>query len=412
MPIETHDESPAPARRRKKMPREEDLGAYRLLERIRSLLAVLRDSTPHCNRKLHFDEYAAALVFYFFNPAIDSLRGLQQVTEFERVQKALGIRRMSLGAMSESVRTFDPELLACVYQELVDQAPERPRDPRLRNLGQKLTVVDGTVLEALPRMFWAIWLRPGQQGVRVHTQFEILKDTPSLIEVAEGKSSETKHLREHLEPDRLYMLDRGYVCYSLLQMIMDAGSSFVVRLHNNAVLRTVETKELSPEDRKAGVVSDRIVELGGADRRDQLRRPIRVVEIYVPEREARGLGFPKKRTSSNRVVRVEKGEAYTLMVATDRLDLPADVVGLIYHHRWKVELFFRVLKNLLGCRHLLSDSLEGVTIQVYCALIASLLLAEHTGVRPNKRVYELVNSWLSGWVTDEELRERLQKLKK
>jgi hypothetical protein len=340
------------------------------------------------------------------------LRGLQQVTELERVQKGLGIRRMSLGAMSESVRTFDPELLAEVYGELADRAPVRPSDPRLRGLGQTLTAVDGTVLAAIPRMLWATWLRPGQQGVRVHTQFEILKDTPSLIEVAEGSSSETKYLREHLEPDRLYVLDRGYGSYSLFQQILEAGSSFVVRLHNNAVCRALEEKELPEEARAAGVISDRIVELGGPDRRGQLKQPLRVVEVHVPERELRGLGFRKKRTSSNRVLRVDKGEAYTLTLATDRLDLPADVIGVIYHHRWKVELFFRVLKNLLGCRHLLSDSLEGVTIQVYCALIASLLLAEYTGVRPTKRIYELLSLYLSGWVTDEELKAKLQKLRK
>ncbi len=99
-------------------------------------------------------------------------------------------------------------------------------------------------------------------------------------------------------------------------------------------------------------------------------------------------------------------------MATERLYLAADVIAIIYQHRWKVELFFRVMKCVLGCRHLLSDSLEGITIQVYAALIASLLLADYTGVRPTKRTYELLSFYLSGWVDDEELAERLNKLKK
>ncbi len=91
-----------------------------------------------------------------------------------------------------------------------------------------------------------------------------------------------------------------------------------------------------------------------------------------------------------------------MLIATDRLDLPADVIALIYLHRWKIELFFRLLKSVLGCRHLLSDSIEGVSIQVYAALIAVLLLAEYTGLPARRRTYELVTLYLQGWVSDAE----------
>ena len=77
---------------------------------------------------------------------------------------------------------------------------------------------------------------------------------------------------------------------------------------------------------------------------------------------------------------------------------------------WQVELFFRLLKSVLGCRHLLSDSIEGVGIQVYCALIASLLLAEYTGVKPSKRLYELFALYLQGWGDDDELADALARL--
>ena len=101
-----------------------------------------------------------------------------------------------------------------------------------------------------------------------------------------------------------------------------------------------------------------------------------------------------------------------MYLVTDRLDLPADVISLIYQHRWQIELFFRVLKSTFGCRHLVSDSIEGVTIQLYAALIATLLLAEYAGVKPNKRAYELVAFYLQGWVSDAEFYEHLERLKK
>ncbi len=107
---------------------------------------------------------------------------------------------------------------------------------------------------------------------------------------------------------------------------------------------------------------------------------------------------------------IARGEAYDLWIVTDRLDLPADVIALIYQHRWKVELFFRLLKTVFGCRHLLSDSYEGVSIQLYAALIATLLLAEYGGQPASKRLYELVALRLQGWVSDEEFLAALARL--
>jgi len=401
------DKAPTPADLR-----EEDLQGFKFFKRLQGLFDALRPCAAHPNRRLHFDEYALGVLFYFFNPAITSLRGLQRATNFRKVQKALGIRRMSLGSMSESVRLFDPALLAKVFEGVSDRAPERGCDRRLRDLRQVLTVVDGTILPALPRMAWAVWLDPTDRGAKAHVQFEVLKDTAARVEITAGNDAENQHLKARLEAGRLYVMDRGYRDFDLFQEIVDADSSFVVRLGHNAVAETVEEITLTPEAEATGVRSDRIVRLGCKTSRGKFDRPVRLVEVHVPEKPPRGLKYPVKKVSSKKTFRRPLGEAYTLLIATDRLDLPADVIALIYQHRWKVELFFRLLKSVLGCRHLLSDSLEGVSIQVYCALIASLLLAETTGLKPSKRTYELLALYLQGWVDDDELARELAKLKK
>lgn len=64
-----------------------------------------------------------------------------------------------------------------------------------------------------------------------------------------------------------------------------------------------------------------------------------------------------------------------LRIATNLVDVPAEIVAEIYRQRWTIELFFRFFKHILGCRHLLSTSRRGVEIQAYCAIIACLLLA-------------------------------------
>ena len=76
---------------------------------------------------------------------------------------------------------------------------------------------------------------------------------------------------------------------------------------------------------------------------------------------------------------------------------------MIYRRRWQVELFFRWLKCILGCRHWLAESEPGVALQVYLALIAAQLLLVYRGRRPTKREMELLQMYLMGWASVEEV---------
>src|SRR5882724_9507212 len=101
------------------------------------------------NRQLFFDDYVKVVLLYTWNPLIDSIHSLQQTLELPRVAKALGIKRFSAGSFSESVRVFDPELLKPVVEELVGQITPSPKDPRLSQFKDALTLVDGTVVRGL-----------------------------------------------------------------------------------------------------------------------------------------------------------------------------------------------------------------------------------------------------------------------
>jgi len=386
------------APRKKPAISEKDLQGFKCFQMISELLEPLKDCAAHPNRKLTFDEYTALVLFYFFNPIITSLRGLQQVSELEKVQKVLGIRRMSLGSMSESVRAFDPELLGEIFGQLHQQVKSLPMDKRIEALTRELTAVDGTLLPALPRMAWALWQDPMRRAAKAHVHFEVLKGMPVSLQVTDANSSEIEQLRARLEAGRFYIMDRGYRDYRLFQEIIDVGSSFVGRVQSNTVYETIETRPLSLEAIEAGVVSDQVVRLGGKGASGNLRKQVRLVEIYVPE-------------SSDRDFGAKRSGGHTLLLVTDQMDLDADLIGLIYQHRWHVELFFRWMKDVLGCRHLLSDSKEGVTIQVYCALIATVLIALWTGRKPTKRTYELVGLYMQGWATREEVMRHIERLK-
>ena len=74
-------------------------------------------------------------------------------------------------------------------------------------------------------------------------------------------------------------------------------------------------------------------------------------------------------------------------------------MGLIYRYRCQIELFFKWIKCILGCRHWLAESQEGMSIQVYCALIASVLITLWTGAKPSKRQWEALQFYWMGWAT-------------
>lgn len=377
---------PGPAR--KPPIREEQLEGFKYFRMIGPLLERLHPVGSDPKRKIFYDQYVTLLLFRFFNPTITSLRGIQHVTGFEKVQRTLGVRRTSLGSLSEATQVFDPEALVEVIQELSAQAQPLQVDPRLEQIGSVLTAVDGTLLKALPGMIWALWVDEEHRAVKAHVHFEILKGIPVRADVTAGSFSEKTALRRALEPGRLYVLDRGYAEYALFGEILDAGSSLVGRVCNNAVAETIEERPLSEEARAAGVFRDRVVRLGGPATRQGLRHPVRIVEV--------------------RIRKDRNGEETVLQLVTDRLDLPAEVVALIYKYRWQVELFFRWLKCILGCRHLLSLSQDGVTIQVYAAIIASLLISVCTGLKPTKRTFETICLYFQGWASEEELLAHIQ----
>ena len=99
------------------------------------------------------------------------------------------------------------------------------------------------------------------------------------------------------------------------------------------------------------------------------------------------------------------------LLASSCSDLDAAWIALGYKFRWTVELFFRWFKCILGCQHLLSTCENGVAIQVYMALIASLVITLWTGHKPTKRTFEMICHYFSGWATENELLAHIRKLK-
>lgn len=396
--------------------RDRDIVGLKYFDRLMPLLERLHDVGTERdragNRQLFFDQYCAFILLFLFNPIVTSLRGIQRASELKKVQKKLGTRRVSLGSLSEAVEIFDPEPIRQIAGELAAQLEPLGHDRQFPDVKHLITAVDGTVVKTLSRIVEAAYLRSptdgrSLSGWRLHTHFEVERGVPVRIDVTgagtQGGNDERAVLRTALQADRCYVLDRGYAQFALFNAIVTAGSSYVCRVRDNSVHEVVEERPLSAEAAAAGVTFDAVVRMGqdrtGADRPEHAMRLIFIQTTPHQKRGRTGGGTLGPR--SDGVIRI----------ATNLIDVPAEVIGFLYQRRWTIEIFFRFLKHILGCRHLISTDPVGVEIQAYCAIIACLLIALWTGKKPTKSTYEMICFYFIGWADEEELLAHLAKLK-
>jgi hypothetical protein len=394
------------------------LRGWKYLRLLDPLLTRLHDSGTQRdragNRSLHFDQYCALVLLMLFNPMIRSLRSLQQASQLKKVQKKLGCPRTSLGSLSESANVFDPERLKGIIAELSPQLQTVSHDDRLRDLRGTLTLVDATLVNALPSMTEASLLKDQKGSAlvkwRLHTHFEVDRYVPTRIDVTEaagGDGDERAVLERAIEPDRLYVMDRGYAKFGLFNRIVATGSSYVCRLRDNSNYDVVQEAPLSDAGLAQRVLQDAQVIIGKSSK--QAAKPdhtIRVITIAIKPHREKGLSSRSSHQGSTGA-----GSDGVLRLATNLLDVPADVIALIYFYRWTIEIFFRFLKQLLGCRHLISYSQSGIEIQTYCAIIACMLLSLWTGKKPTRRTYEMICFYFMGMADEEEVLQHIAKLK-
>jgi Transposase DDE domain len=392
---------------------QKDIRCLGHLKRVFTLLEPLhevgceRDRAG--NRELFFDDYVKLVLLYIWNPLLESVHDLQQAAALPNVAKALGVRRFSAGSFSESVRVFDPERLKPILGELAAQLTPYAKDPRLADFQPVLTLVDGTVLTALTRLAKAAvglearynTRRDGKAvyGWRLHTQLDLQTFSPHRIDRTGarngGDNRENNVLRRTLEAGRCYVADGTYADRSLFDDIADAHSCYVMRAAQNSVFAVVEERLLSQEALDANVVRDAVVNLNGAGT-EPPRHAVRRIEVQVEPHPRRTRRDPKKQSD-------------LIILYTNLLDLPPELVALIYLYRYTVELFFRIFKQLLGMRHLLSQREEGIDIQIICTAIVCVVIQSISGKKPNKAMRNIVGWHLLGLAGEQDVIDFLNK---
>lgn len=368
---------------------------------IERLIEQLREADSHGNRELFLDDVFVAYLLAFFNPALRTLRTIEDFSQTRQAQKFLSIQKLCKSTLSDFNKLADHTRLQSILDHLRREVLKPGPKPSaaaasLSSLHRQVLAVDGTFLHAAAAVVWSIRRRGGKTGARLDFHVDAQTWLPEMIVIPETGQSEATTASVSITPGAIHLYDRGIFSFDLIRAHVMQGADFVMRFREPGArtpnLETIETRELTQEARDAGVISDRLVRFTGSTHRKPLNVVLREVVIVSAE-------DPEN----------------PIYLLTTLLDLDVSIIGILYRDRWQVELFFRWLKSYARFDHLISHSREGVLLNFYVAVVGVTLMDLHMGHRPSKYLFLMLGMVANGSATLEEilpiLRERERQCK-
>ena len=335
-----------------------------LLKPLREILSKITLLSARGNRPLQmeFEEQLNALIYFHLEEHTSARHLLQVLKEDkfarETVAPKAGIEKSSF---SEAINSRGLEQLLEVFQALqADAVGILPAE--FSNLGD-LVAIDGSLIDAVLSMYWADY-RNGSKKAKTHIGFDINRGIPRKIFLTNGKGDERPFVSRILSPGQTGVMDRYYQCHRNFDLWQEEKKHFVCRIKENTTKTVISENPVKPG---SIVFYDAVVLLGTKG-------------VNQTEKELRVVGY-----------RVDNKNYW---VATDRYDLSAEDVAMVYKLRWNIETFFGWWKRHLKVYHLIARSEHGLMVQILAGLITYLLLAiycheQHHEKVSIKRVREL-----------------------
>jgi len=202
--------------------------------------------------------------------------------------------------------------------------------------------IDATIIDMCLSLFnWANF-RSTKAGIKLHVQLDLKTAIPEFIEVTPAAIHEVNILDTiAFQIDSFYILDKGYTDFKRLHRIQVAKAFFVIRAKDNLHFKCIKSL---PKDKNAGVLADQIIQFQGYFASQDYPDKIRRIKFYDPE--------------YNR----------TLVFLTNNLEFKATDIALLYKHRWKIELFFKWIKQNLKIKTFWGTSENAVKVQIWIAI--------------------------------------------
>ena len=265
----------------------------------------------------------------------------------------LGFRAQHIArnTMSNANAVRDWRIYADFAQHLVGMARDLYAGDTLPGLEGLDTVyaLDSSTIDLCLSVFpWAPF-KSTKAAIKLHTLLDLRGSIPSFIYISDGKMHDVKVLDLlQPEPGAFYVMDRGYLDFERLARLDNAGSFFVTRAKSNTQVRRRYSR---PIDRSTGLVCDQTVVLTGYYTRKGFDSPLRRVKFNDPE------------------------TGKTLVFLSNNFALPAMTIAKLYKYRWRVELFFKWIKQHLRIKAFFGETENAVKTQIWSAVCVYVLVA-------------------------------------
>jgi len=258
--------------------------------------------------------------------------------------------RVSKSTLSDANEVHDWRIYADFAQLLIAAArPMYSNESLGFDLDGTVYALDSTTIDLCLSVFpWARF-QSSRGAVKMHTLLDLRGSIPTFIEVSDGKYPDV-HILDEIVPEAgsFYVIDRGYIDFERLHMFQSCGAFFVTRTKSNVLLRRRCSRAV---DFTTGLLSDHTVVLTTADSFKHYPDVLRRVRYHDPEQDR------------------------TFLFLTNNFDLPALTIAQLYKSRWKVELFFKWIKQHLRIKAFYGNSENAVKTQIWTAIAIYVLVA-------------------------------------
>ena len=259
----------------------------------------------------------------------------------------LGFGKVCRSTLAEANERRPLPILEAAFYFLLQVAQLRAPKAKFRFKGPIWAMDSTTISLCLELCPWARF-HHGKGAFKLHTAIDLAGDLPQFALITPGRVHDIKAIRTlEFPPGTTLIVDRGYVDYGWFWDLTQAGVYFVTRMKDNCRYKVRECRAVN---RTQGLRCDQTIMFSSL----------------------RGKEYPGKlRKVSYRDP--DTGERYTFL--TNRFDLSAKTIALLYKARWQVELFFKTMKQQLRVKKFLGTSVQSVQAQIWVALIAYLLVS-------------------------------------
>lgn len=328
-----------------------------LIDKTKIITAAATHNSDKRYRKFKTYDHLVTMLYCIFHKCTS----LREVTTGMQVcytkLNHLGIKYSPRrSTISDANKKRTPNVFEAIYKRLYDQYHKDLPDSRKRSSWlNRLFIIDSTTISLFKEILKNAGRTPvnGKRkgGIKVHTLIKADEDVPRLINMNCAASHDVPFIKGlQLPKDSIVVFDKAYIDYAQYKLWGEQKVTWVCRLKKSAVYKIIEDKPITTHHKNYGITADQLIILGHDYHDNVTNVEARLVTYY------------------------DKEEQREFQFITNHLIFSPITICKIYKQRWQIEILFKRLKTNYPLQYFLGDNENAIKIQIWCALIADLLI--------------------------------------